>query len=403
MPLTDQKLTAKLACLATLMVMTKTSNAYGDVDYLVFPEVGLNHEHGASFTSEDITPSLNFFASGEVDSVLILSEAYVSERIQHFERIQVGFKSSESSKVWFGRYHNPFGYWHTQYHHGNFLQTSISRPALVEFGAAGGIMPSHLSGALFEGFLDQGESGWKYAFGGGLSSQIRGAGSSHHGGDFASLHDFEPFQTNANKHSFGYSIKLSYLPDVLGDTELGGFYSHARLTRQPDEHDEHDVPDESTEHMDTDMHTDMDMDMDMDMEHISETNEDKSKSINLDVMGVFVNYYRNDLRVIAELYYFNTEVPLHSGIEKDEFTAAYIQAEYNLTANITPFARIDTSTSDKNNLYLNILDGFARESRTTGLRWDLSNRLALKIEYSQRQYMHAKDGIWRLNWTGVWP
>ena len=38
------------------------------------------------------------------------------------------FDKSDRLKVSFGRYHTPINYWNTAFHHGQWLQTTISRP-----------------------------------------------------------------------------------------------------------------------------------------------------------------------------------------------------------------------------------------------------------------------------------
>jgi hypothetical protein len=72
------------------------------------------------------------------------------------ERIIVRFDRSDQLKVGFGRYHTPINWWNTAFHHGQWLQTSIGRPEMVQFG--GRFIPVHFVGALAEGSLPAG--GW---------------------------------------------------------------------------------------------------------------------------------------------------------------------------------------------------------------------------------------------------
>jgi len=62
------------------------------------------------------------------------------------ERMQIGYTVSENLTAWAGRFHTPFGYWNTAFHHGAQLQTSILRPKFLEFEDAGGILPAHTVG-----------------------------------------------------------------------------------------------------------------------------------------------------------------------------------------------------------------------------------------------------------------
>jgi hypothetical protein len=44
------------------------------------------------------------------------------------ERLQVGYAFGDYLTAWLGRFHTPFGYWSTAYHHGTLIQTSVRRP-----------------------------------------------------------------------------------------------------------------------------------------------------------------------------------------------------------------------------------------------------------------------------------
>lgn len=74
---------------------------------------------------------LNFevSAGGEIDTDL--------------ERIQIGYAFSDALTLWAGRFHSPYGYWNTAYHHGAQIQPSIQRPRFLDFEDKGGILPAH--------------------------------------------------------------------------------------------------------------------------------------------------------------------------------------------------------------------------------------------------------------------
>ena len=70
------------------------------------------------------------------------------------ERAIIRFDQSDHLKVSFGRYHTPINWWNTAFHQGSWLQTTISRPEMVQFG--GRFIPVHFVGALAEGVLPSG-------------------------------------------------------------------------------------------------------------------------------------------------------------------------------------------------------------------------------------------------------
>lgn len=65
------------------------------------------------------------------------------------ERSILRYDYNDHLKVSFGRYHTPINYWNTAFHHGLWLQTTASRPELIQFG--GRLIPVHFVGALVEG------------------------------------------------------------------------------------------------------------------------------------------------------------------------------------------------------------------------------------------------------------
>ena len=65
------------------------------------------------------------------------------------ERAIIRYDYNDHFKISAGRYHTPINYWNTAFHHGQWLQTTISRPEMIQFG--GRLLPVHFVGALLEG------------------------------------------------------------------------------------------------------------------------------------------------------------------------------------------------------------------------------------------------------------
>jgi hypothetical protein len=79
------------------------------------------------------------------------------------ERSIIRFEHNDHFKVSFGRYHTPINYWNTTFHHGQWLQTTVSRPEMTQFG--GKFIPVHFVGALVEGATPAGGLNFNYNFG----------------------------------------------------------------------------------------------------------------------------------------------------------------------------------------------------------------------------------------------
>jgi hypothetical protein len=116
----------------------------------------------------------------------------------------------------FGKYHTPISYWNTAFHHGAWLQTTISRPEMVKFG--GTYIPVHFVGVQVEGNIPSGGVGLGYnlGLGNGRSSNFSKAGDS---GD-------------ANNNRAGLANVFAR-PARLNGLQFGGSYYHDLLTPQP--------------------------------------------------------------------------------------------------------------------------------------------------------------------------
>jgi hypothetical protein len=79
------------------------------------------------------------------------------------ERSIIRYDFNDFFKISFGRYHTPIGYWNTAFHHGTWLQTTISRPDMIRVG--GTFIPVHFVGFLAEGNIPSGGAGLSYNIG----------------------------------------------------------------------------------------------------------------------------------------------------------------------------------------------------------------------------------------------
>jgi hypothetical protein len=121
------------------------------------------------------------------------------------ERAIIRFEQNDYFKVSFGRYHTPINYWNTAFHHGAWLQTTVSRPEMTQFG--GSFIPVHFVGALVEGAVPAGGLNLNYnvGLGNGRSSVIS------RDGDFGDV--------NNNR---AWLVNLFVKPDKLYGLQVGG-------------------------------------------------------------------------------------------------------------------------------------------------------------------------------------
>jgi hypothetical protein len=131
------------------------------------------------------------------------------------ERMIVRFDRSDRLRVSVGRYHTPINYWNTQFHHGQWLQTTISRPEMIQFG--GKFLPVHFVGALVEGVVPAGglNIGYTGGVGNGRGNIIsRGGDAGDNNTDLSYLGGL----TTKPDALFGLEAGVSFLADTIGAT-----------------------------------------------------------------------------------------------------------------------------------------------------------------------------------------
>ena len=132
---------------------------FADVNYV---ETERNVDEGfvlgqlAGHVTSGLTERLTFF--GEVSAT-----ARPDEYAIEVERLILRYDFNDQFKLSGGRYHNPINYWNTAFHHGLWLQTTVSRPEMIKFG--GRVLPVHFVGLQMEGGFPLSALGLGYSAG----------------------------------------------------------------------------------------------------------------------------------------------------------------------------------------------------------------------------------------------
>ena len=128
------------------------------------------------------------------------------------ERAILRYDLNDYFKLSVGRYHTPINYWNTAFHHGQWLQTTISRPEMTQFG--GSFIPVHFVGTLVEGVTPAGGLNLNYNVGLGNG---RGQVLSR-GGDFSDINNARAWLVNLfvkPDHPYGLQVGGSVYRDEL--------------------------------------------------------------------------------------------------------------------------------------------------------------------------------------------
>jgi len=128
---------------------------FGDINYTANDRAGsksgFNEGQFVLHISSALSPKVSYFAelslTARTDAGLGSPSAVGFN--PEVERTLIRYDYNDHLKISFGRYHTPISYWNTEFHHGSWLQTTASRPEMVQFG--GSFIPVHFVGALAEG------------------------------------------------------------------------------------------------------------------------------------------------------------------------------------------------------------------------------------------------------------
>ena len=156
-----------------------------------YPSLQIRGFGDIDFSATDQKGSISGFNLGQF--VLHLASP-LSEKVSYFgevsftaqptgydlsvERTIIRYDYNDYFKISFGKYHTPIGYWNAAFHHGAWLQTTISRPEMIRFG--GTFIPTHFVGLQVEGNIPSGGLGLGYnvGLGNGRSSLLSKSGDS---------------------------------------------------------------------------------------------------------------------------------------------------------------------------------------------------------------------------------
>jgi len=336
-------------------------------EILFFPSIDTFDPFDESDSTEIdnfLRASLSVLYSYSGDKFRFLGEYLWSSTEAELERFKAGWQAQDNTMLWLGRYHATAKYWTSEYHHGQFLQTSITRPSLEEWEDESGPTPSHVTGLSLEhDYQREDESAFSFAFSAGLTAKFEGE----------ELVPFD-FLDPRSGHGPGVNFKVTYRPEFLSSLQAG--FLSAR-------HEIRVVSEASPSLVDL--------------------NEIKHLTV-----GGFVDWRWKDLRLISSIVYFDNVLDYVDEDVSDSFWLSYVQFEYEFGDDFTFFGRTDNGFEEDNSPYLRLLPAFIAHRHMLGLRWDVASFHSLTVEVADtsRQgegldYDNFKEI--RFQWSAVLP
>lgn len=293
---------------------------------------GFNEGQFILHLNSNLSPKVSFM--GEVSFTARADAGIGSPAAAGFnaevERSIVRFAHNDHLKVSFGRYHTPVNYWNTAFHHGQWLQTTVSRPEMIQFG--GRFIPVHFVGALVEGAT--GANGLNFNYNVGVGNG-RGSVISR-GGD-----------AGDNTNGRAWLVNMFVRPDKLYGLQMGGSAYRDTVTTGGRDY----------------------------REWITSTHIVWNRE-NPEIIGEFANVRHQNLT--------NAAAPIANS------QAYYVQAGYRLPVlnkQFKPYYRFEYIHVPRSDTMFQPMSNLA--GSVAGLRYDLSSFAALKFEY--RNQRRAKD------------
>lgn len=260
------------------------------------------------------------------------------------ERLQIGYAFSDAATVWGGRFHTPYGYWNTAFHHGAQIQTSILRPRFLDFEDKGGILPSHMVGILASGKFKTAGGRLTYDAFVGNGPRIVGVSVVPP----QTLGTLDPSLAGDSHHSvmIGFSLGYEFTANLSGLRLAAHGISGGVDTDTPPIH----------------------------------------RETALNILGGSAVYLANEWEVLSEYYRFDNKDK--SGATGTHGSwAGYLQAGRNFH-DLTPYARLEKASLNQQDDYFRLQaygQSYARQA--LGLRYDVDENMALKLELLNSTFM----------------
>ncbi|MDB6091082.1 MAG: hypothetical protein JWN85_3866 [Gammaproteobacteria bacterium] len=288
----------------------------------------------------------------------LFGEYLVSDHEGDLERFQLGWQLSDDTIIWVGRYHQPTSVWNHDHHHGQYLQTSITRPAIDEWEDLGGILPQHFTGVLLESsrpVLDA----WQLrtAVGAGLAPQLNPEG----------LQTFNLLHPDSNRRQVGYQARASLHPGEFTESGIGALVADDRLSA-------------------------------VGWNFPPGTGFD---DVDLRLYGVFGTYAAAAWKLTATVYYADARLERHESIAASDFIVGCVQAERRFGHELTGFLRWEDSSGAGRSQYIKLFEEFARLGHIAGLRWDFAENQALTLQLSDTHTLNGHFADFRLQWSAA--
>jgi len=344
------------------VALLPATGAAAEHDLVIFGDAqvvrGSDVEPEPSHVNDEIFGADLLF-SLESHALRMFGEYRLTNDESELERLLVGWKASDNLVLSLGRSHQVNSVWTFEHHHGQYLQTSVTRPAIEEWEDMDGIVPQHFVGLLVESRVPlQRGRGLEIKAGWGLAPVITEDG----------LEPLDLVDIGAYSHMGSAQVRVEFLPDELGESRIGLVLAQNEINWQGP------PPEDSAP-----------------IDHVDQFS-----------VGVFAKHVRSPWAVLGAAYYIRSDVQYAgSGRDADNLVAGYVQAERTLPHALVGYFRCEGSSGASDSAYVRLFDDFAVSRSVLGIRWDFARKHALTLEVGHASNIQDAYAEYRLQWSAA--
>ena len=330
-------------------------NAQNSQDFLLLPELRFLHQRPGpdGEVDEDTRASLDLLYARNFGRLRFFGEAILTNEKSDLARLHIGYETEAGTRFQLGRFQLNQGYWNKTFHFRNYIQPSIIPPGIESYEDEGGSLPVHFSGLnLRQTWMLDADASLVLEAGFGAGTRKIGRRLDPH-----DLTD----PTGGRKPST--SLRLTWTPNEDEGTEFGLFLVDNR------------IPARSSRFVENHQR----------------------------IGGAFANYEQGALRLYGTWYLVNNRMEFAADNRRSRFHSTWLETDYQLTPHWMPYLRYEFSNGNASDTYLSDFAGFVRKRRLAGLRWDLLDNQALKLEYADTDFLHENSRQWALQWSMIFP
>ncbi|MEJ2255822.1 MAG: hypothetical protein P8X98_02270 [Woeseiaceae bacterium] len=339
--------------------------AEGQHEFLLLPSADYLYVSDLSppdIVESDVHAGVDVVYSFTGEHLRLLGEYLLSTDESELERLQLGWSPTDNSMLWVGRFHSPASFWISEFHHGKYLQTSITRPSLEQWEDENGATPSHITGLHLEFDRElQDEAVLGFAIAAGLGPRFVAD-------ELVAYDMLDP----ESGHGLSLALRASYRPHLFSPAQFGFVSSWNEINVEPANN-----PDLAT------------------LDRIDQL-----------TAGVFVDMHWEKLRLISSLVYHHNNLRYVDGGVSDDYVLAYVQPEYFISDDFILFGRVDIGDGEDHSVYLNLLPTFISHRNMVGVRWDFAASQSLTFEFADtsqqgENFNHEHYKEFRLQWSAA--